>query len=213
VNGSSVSTTSGSTHSRYWLASTTLSPTVYVVVSDGNGGSTTSNTIYMTISPAASFRVANNSGVSIYYIYTSTNSGSSWSSDYLGSYTLPTGYTYRVTGLSDSDTYRIRAYDDSSNYWDSGSTGTDVSMLDGYYRIFTVNAATWAMSNYSNSYASMTAPRAFALSGATGAKQASVVALAPKAADAAAFNPQIGPISAEESDPNHDPALGFGVQF
>jgi hypothetical protein len=197
--------------SRYWLNSSTIYPEVYVIVDDGYGGTATSNTVTMTITAAASFRVINNTGASIYYIRTSTNSGATWSADYLGSYTLPTGYNIRITGLSDSYFYRIRAFDSTGDYWDSGSGGVDVSMWDGYYRNFTLTASSWSMSTYMNT--SLAAPPALDLGGATGTKQASIAPLAPKALDAAAFNPQIAPISAEESDPNHEPALGFGVRF
>jgi hypothetical protein len=208
VNGSAVSGSENS-QSRYWLTSSTIYPEVYVVVDDGYDGITTSNTVYMTISPAASFRVVNSSGATIYYVQVSTTSGSSWSADYLGNQTLPNNYTLRVTGLSGGYYYMIRATDYYSDTWTSG----DVSMYDGYYRNFTLSATSWIMSAASNSYSSLSASRALDMSGISGSKQASSEAFAPKAVGAGGVNYQIAPTSAEESDPNHDPALGYGVIF
>jgi len=158
VNGSYYTTTYGSNNvlKLYWLADYTLYSNISVTVADGNGGSNTSSTAYLTISAGASLRVENYNSSSVYYLYVREASSSSWGSDRLGSTgTIPTGYMFKVSGLIGGYSYDYYAQLANGYTFDTNvAYPSGFSMINGYYRYFDINANN-TYTVYSNSNANI----------------------------------------------------------
>jgi len=134
INGTDIGETSDEI-SRYWLTSSTLIPTISVTVDDGNGGTGTAS-ISITVTPAASCRIQNSSSYSIYYLRYRYSTSYSWSSDVLGSSTIPPGYTFTFFGLPINN-YQLYLENSYGYYWDVPPSYT---VYIGYGQHFDVRA-------------------------------------------------------------------------
>lgn len=133
INGTDIGETSDEI-SRYWLTSSTLNPTISVTVDDGNGGTGTAS-ISITVTPAASWRIQNSSSYSIYFLRYRNSTSYSWSSDVLGSGTIPSGYAVKFFGVPPNN-YQLYLENSSGDYW----AVPDNTVYIGYGQHFDVRA-------------------------------------------------------------------------
>jgi hypothetical protein len=206
VNGTPV-TGDSDQETYYWLTATTLNPDITVTVDDGNDHLVDA-TQSITINPAASLRLINNSDYTITEMYIALGSSTSWGSDRLST-NLPPGYFTKFLNI-DSGSYDFRARVGTTTSWDTTTyvPRTSFSMNPGYYRDFTLTNTSWNIS--ANKNTSIATPSIVAPLG-----QGSLKSEGGSDASTPFLRMEILPIgglienAAREADPNRNQSIPF----
>jgi hypothetical protein len=131
----------------YWLNETTIYPKIKVTASDGYGGTAT-DSVTITVNVAASLRVLNQSGYSIYNLLMGEHRYG-FSTDALGLYILPDDYIFVAYGVLGGRCYDFQARSSSlsAKVWCALAGSL---MANGYYRIFGFHPTYWTLSDMAN---------------------------------------------------------------
>jgi hypothetical protein len=159
----------GTAISRYWLTAYNISSDITVTATNSQGLST-QRTATVSITPAASLRVKNNSSYPLTEIYVTPNGSSTWGSNYLGSSPLPGGYYYTVVGIPGGYLYDFEAalsLPSGASFDTRTIYPAGLAMVSGNYRDFTITDSSATVSGYSAAAAAKSlAPSAMSVRGA-----------------------------------------------